>query len=128
MMSRVEAAVPNLQRYLQDEIGPADAADSVATLMAQPPDVGMQQVGNWAVEQNRVHAAPIADLLLLAMKKFYLIGELNLLDREAVAGYLDRVTTIALRLCPVDDRSTLRTNVTMMRMSRDITATRASPS
>jgi hypothetical protein len=38
-------------------------------------------------------------LLLHALTKIYITGELQLLDREAVANYLDRVTGVALRLC-----------------------------
>ena len=39
LMQRVEAALSELQQYLQDEIPANKAADAVAVLMAQPPDV-----------------------------------------------------------------------------------------
>jgi len=58
-------------------------------------------------------------LLLLALKKVYVTGELKLLDPEAVANYLDRATTLAIRMCPEPDRDFLRTSLTTMRMSRD---------
>ena len=120
MTQRVETALFELQQYLQDEIAPARAADAVAMLMAQPPDVVMQRVATWSVEQSRVKSVPVSDLLLHALKKVYITGEMKLLDREAVADYLDRVTTIALRICPVEDRDRLRANVNAMRMSGDI--------
>ena len=50
---------------------------------------------------------------------------MKLLDRDAVADYLDRVTTIALRICPVEERDVLRTNLNTMRMSRDLNLPRA---
>src|SRR5438874_6100330 len=123
-MSRVEAALLELQQYLQDEIPPKSAADALATLMAQPPEVMLQRVGEWSVAQSRAQAIPICDLLLHAMKKVYVTGELQLLDREAVANYLDRATTVALRICPVEERDVLRNSLTTMRMSQALNASR----
>lgn len=87
--------------------------------MAQPPDVLIQWVAAWASEQHRSRRLPIRDLLLHALKKVYVTGELELLDREAVANYLDRVTGPVLRMCPAEDRDDLRNDLTQMRMSRD---------
>jgi hypothetical protein len=121
-MTRVEAALSELQQYLQDEIPPAAASDAVAMLMAQPPDVVMQCVATWSAEQSRAQSLPVSDLLLHALKKVYVTGELKLLDRSAVADYLDRVTTIALRICPAEERERLRTNLTTMRLSGEVDA------
>ena len=117
LMQRVEAALSELQQYLQDEIPANKAADAVAVLMAQPPDVVMQRVASWSVEQSARKSSPVSDFLLYALKKVYITGELKLLDRGAVADYLDRVSTIALRICPVEERDRLRRDVTTMRMS-----------
>lgn len=114
----VEAALNDFQRYLDDSIPPAIAANALATLMAQPPAVMMQHVGNWAVQQSEVQSTPVSMLLLLALKKVYITGELRLLDPEAVANYLDRATTLAIRMCPEPDRDFLRNSLTSMRMSR----------
>lgn len=121
-MTRVEAALAELQQYLQDEIPPAAASDAVAMLMAQPADVVMQRVATWSAEQNRAKALPVSDLLLHALKKIYVTGELKLLDRSAVADYLDRVTTIALRICPTEERDRLRASLTTMRLSGEVDA------
>ncbi|HEX7192766.1 MAG TPA: DUF4388 domain-containing protein [Thermoanaerobaculia bacterium] len=127
MTQLVDAALSELQRYLQDEIPPNAAANAVAMLMAQPPELMMQRVGAWSAEQSRVLSLPPSDLLLKALHKVYITGEMKLLDRDAVADYLDRVTTIALRICPIEERDTLRTSLNTMRMSRDLTlAPRAS--
>jgi len=120
-MQPVEAALNDLQRYLDDSIPPAIAANALATLMAQPPAIMMQHVGNWAVEQSEIQSTPVSMLLLLALKKVYVAGELRLLDPEAVANYLDRAMTLAIRMCPEADRDFLRASVTTMRMSRDTT-------
>src|SRR5947209_5400703 len=121
MTQLVDAALSELQRYLEDEIPPNTAANSVAVLMAQPPELMMQRVGVWSAEQSRARSLPPSDLLLKALHKVYITGEMKLLDRDAVADYLDRVTTIALRICPVDERDTLRTSLNTMRMSGDLT-------
>ena len=114
MTQRVEAAVGDLRRYLLDEIPPSGAADALARLMAQPPEVLMQQVGTWSVEQSHVQSRSVGELLLHALKKVNAPAELGLLDREAMANYLDRVSTIAIRLCPVEDRNQLRANISAM--------------
>jgi hypothetical protein len=120
---QIEGALVELQRYLQNEIAPDAGAGSVALLMAQPPEVVMQQVGNWSIEQAGKHAAPVSDLLVHALKKIYIMGELNLLDREAIANYLDRITGIAIRLCASDEeRAQLRSKLTAMRVSKTTVA------
>lgn len=68
---RVEASLVELQRYLQDEIPPNSAADAVATLMAQPPDVMMQGIASWSSEQSYARSVAVTDLLLDALKKIY---------------------------------------------------------
>src|SRR5438067_13887370 len=123
MIETVEAALSAFQRYLQEEIPPAAASHPLETLMAQPPDVLMQQVATWTAEQSRIRAIAPRDLLLHALKKVYITGELQLLDREAVANYLDRVTAVALRLCPPAAVDALRTDITLMRQSRSTSAT-----
>jgi len=118
-MQPVEAALNDLRRYLDDSIPPAIAANALATLIAQPPAVMMQHVGNWAVEQSEIQSTPVSMLLLAALKKVYVTGELRLLDPEAVANYLDRAMTLAIRMCPEPDRDFLRNSLITMRMSRD---------
>ena len=122
MTEKVDAALVAFHRYLQEEIPPSSASDALAALMAQPPDVLMQQVATWTAEQNLARSIPSPALLLHALKKIYIAGELELLDREAVANYLDRVTGVALRLCPDADRDQLRWDITTMRQSRATTA------
>src|SRR5207237_8258512 len=99
-----------MQKYLLDAIPPPAAADAVATLMAQPPEVLMRPVGDWSVAVATRNGRPVSDLLLYALQKIYITGELGLLDREAVANYLDRLTTLALRICPTELRDELRAN------------------
>jgi len=123
MSETVAAALSMFQRYLDEEIPPSAASYALATLMAQPPDILMQQVATWTAEQNRTRSIAACDLLLHALKKIYITGELQLLDRDAVANFLDRVTAVALRLCPAADVDSLRADITLMRQSRATSAT-----
>ena len=84
----------------------------------------MRPVGDWSVAVATRNGRPVSDLLLYALQKIYITGELGLLDREAVANYLDRLTTLALRICPTELRDELRANLASMRMSRTTTAAR----
>src|SRR5664279_2305769 len=122
MSETVVAALAMFRRYLDDEIPPSAASYALATLMAQPPDILMQIVATWTAEKSASQPVAPRDLLLLALKKVYVTGELNLLDREAVANYLDRATGVAVRLCPEPDRDRLRSDLSTMRMSRATTA------
>ncbi len=117
MSQRVEVALAEMQSYLHGQIAPPDAADAVATLMAQPPEMLMQQLAGWVAEDMSRTSTPLCDHLLGALQKIYITGELGLLDREAVANYLDRLMTIALRICPAEDRQKLRDDISRMRLS-----------
>lgn len=125
MTSLVDGALVEFNRYLQGEVQPNGGANALAVLMAQPPDVLMQQVANWAAEKHRTQHISIRDLLVFALQKIYITGELDLLDRVAVANYLDRITGVALRICPPEERDDLRMNITSMRVSRVTTATQS---
>lgn len=125
MSQKLQAALLELDRFLQDELSPAEAADDIATLMAHPPEIVMQRVAAWAVEQSPRRSVAIGELVLHAMRKVYILGELNLLDREAVANYLDRLTTYAMRIAPAQDLDALRVNLTEMRRSRTTSASLA---
>lgn len=118
MAPHVDAALGDLSRYLRDEIPPSSAADALARLMAQPPELLMQHVGTWTAEQSRAQARPVGELLLHALQKVNAPAELGLLDREAMANYLDRISTIAIRLCPVEERNQLRIGISAMRITR----------
>ena len=119
MTQRIDSALSEFRRYLHDEIPPSGVADALARLMAQPPEVLMQHVGTWSAEQSQAQSRSMSELLLHALKKVNAPAELGLLDREAMANYLDRVSTIAIRLCPPEERNQLRASISAMRISRN---------
>jgi Domain of unknown function (DUF4388) len=114
----LQVALFDLQRYLLDQIPPITAVEAVETLMDHPPELLMRQVHAWIVEQSRMQSAPISDFIFHALKKVFATGELKLLDRAAVLAYIDRLTPLALQMCPAEDREMLKTNLTAMRDSR----------
>jgi hypothetical protein len=122
MSPHVDAAIGDLSRYLRDEIPPSGAADALARLMAQPPELLMQHVGSWSAEQSRAQARPLCELLLHALQKVNAPAELGLLDREAMANFLDRISTIAIRLCPAEERNQLRASISAMRIAKMMTS------
>lgn len=116
----IQVALFDLQRYLLDQIPPLTASDSIETLMVHPPELLMRQVHAWIVEQSRLQSAPVSDFIFHALKKIFAIGELKLVDRAAMLAYFDRLTPLAMQICPPEDRDVLRTNLTAMRESRVI--------
>lgn len=119
----LQSALFDIQRYLQDQIPPLTASDAVATLMAQPPQLLMQEIRTWASHQSRLQTASMSDFLFHALRKVHLVGALKLIDRAAADAYLSAVIPLALEVCPPDERELLRTNLVTLQSSRDISAT-----
>lgn len=118
----VQVALFDLHRYLLDQIPPLTASDAVETLMTAPPEVLMQQVRNWSMDQARHQDATQGDLLYHALRKIHLVSMLKLIDRAAMESYLDRVLPLALQACPEDEREPLRTSVNALRDSVTVDA------
>jgi len=112
-----QAALYDLQRYLLDQIPPLTASDAVETLMGHPPELVTRQIHAWAVEQARHQEASLSDFLFHALRKIYVFTLLELVDREAMDAYFDRVLPQALEICPPAERDLLRTNIAAMRQS-----------
>jgi Domain of unknown function (DUF4388) len=118
----VQIALFDLHRYLLDQIPPLTASDAVETLMAAPPELLMQQVRNWSLEQARHQDATQGDLLYHALRKIHIMSMLKLVDRTAMESYLDRVLPLALQACPEEEREPLRTSVIALRDSVSVEA------
>lgn len=117
MDAELQTAIFDFQRYLLDQIPPLTASDAIEVLMAQPPELLMKQIHAWTLEQSRYQGAAQLDFLFHALKKVYVFCVLKLIDRAALDAYLDRVVPLALQICPVDERETLRTSLVGMRDS-----------
>ena len=111
----LNTALFDLQRYLLDQIPPLNATDAVEVLMVHPPELLMQQVNAFALEQGRIQGASMADCLFHALKKVHMISTLKLIDHSSLERYLNTVIPLALAACPPADRATLEANLRSLR-------------
>lgn len=49
----LQTALFDFQRYLLDQIPPLTASDAVETLMSRPPELLIEQIHAWTLEQSR---------------------------------------------------------------------------
>lgn len=117
---RVQEALYDIQRYLFDQIAPLNASEAMETLIAQPPELIMQQIQAWAVEQGRIQGATLADCLFHALRKIFQFGALRLVEPRIVDAYLDRLAPLALQACPAEERENLAIHVKSMREMRTL--------
>lgn len=113
----LQTALFDFQRYLLDQIPPLTASDAVEALMSRPPELLINQIHAWTLDQSRHQEASQSDFLFHALRKVYLFSVLKLVDRAALDAYLDSVLPLALQVCPAEERETLRASVAGMRES-----------
>ncbi len=113
---RVVEALAELQLYLSDAIAPLVATDSIATVLTVPPSRVAQEVLSWTASQHRRlgGSVPISDYLYHAVRKLYVMGELNLVPKTAMAAFLESLNAYMLEFCPDEDRELLRQNLTSL--------------
>lgn len=106
---RVQEALYDLEQYLSDAAAPLIVAESLILLMECAPDVMATQIQAWAIGQYRGPGArlPLSDYLFHAVKKVYLIGEFDLIDKAQLAAFLEKLAPLILDRCPEQDRPTL---------------------
>src|SRR5512140_2695724 len=90
------------------------------TLIEQPPELIMQQIQAWAIEQGRIQGASLADCLFHALRKIFQFGALRLVEPRIVDAYLDRLAPLALEACPAEERENLATHLKSMREMRTL--------
>lgn len=106
---RVQEALYDLEQYLSDAAAPLVVAESLTLLMECAPEVMATQVQAWAIGQYRGAGArlPLSDYLFHAVKKVYLLGEFDLIDRAHLAAFLAKLAPLILDRCPEQDRPLL---------------------
>lgn len=102
-------AITDLRSYLSDLTAPLLVTDAVATLFRHPPEVMAEGIDSWVSQQVRVHqvARPASDFLYHAARKLYLLGELDLVPRKALNGFLARLLPLLVERCPPAGRERL---------------------
>ncbi|MCU0302774.1 MAG: DUF4388 domain-containing protein [Thermoanaerobaculales bacterium] len=97
-----------LARYLSDEIAPMIFAGSAEVLLNSPPEIMARSIHGWVgIQLQGAAPSTIADYLLHAARKVHHLGELELIPREDLKVFLDRLRPMLLSICPEGDRSNL---------------------
>lgn len=107
--AELQEAVYDLHQYLSDHKAPLMVADSVTLLLQYPPEFFAEQLRAWVSAQ--AVTAPVSDYLYHGAKKLALMGDFELVPKEALAKYLGDLGTVLLQLCPEADREVLKQNL-----------------
>jgi hypothetical protein len=105
----IQEAVYELHQYLSDQRPPLMAVDSVALLLEEALPHVAEQIQAWVAGQHLT--APVSDYLFHAGKKIALLGDLDLVPKVALAGYLRWLTDALVPMAPDADREILRQNL-----------------
>ena len=103
---QLDEAAFELHQYLSDHKPPLIVADSVRLLLRCPPHFLAGQIHAWVAGQ--VLDAPLADYLYHSAKKIAVMGDLDLLPRDALARKFPLLTEPLVQLAPEGDRELLR--------------------
>lgn len=104
--AEIQEAVLELNQYFADQKAPLMVADSVALLLEYSPEFVAAQIQAWVASQALT--APVGDYLYHAAKKISLMGEFDLVPKDALKGYLKLVSTALVQYCPEAERDTLK--------------------
>jgi hypothetical protein len=117
---KVGEALAELQLYLSDTVAPLVVTDSITMLLAVPPLRIAQEILAWTTSQHRRLGGnvPVSDYLYHAMRKLYVMGELTLVPKPAMVGYLESLQAYIIEFCPEEDRDLLRENLTHLADAR----------
>ena len=96
------------QRYLADHVPPLMIEEEFGILLRHPPEALVAATMDWVVQaRSSTNAASTADQILHAVRKISLMGELDLVPRPALRGFLDAFCRKILKHCPAPERSRL---------------------
>ncbi len=110
--AEIRTAVSEFHQYLSDRIAPLMFTDSAELLLRYPASALAVEIERWKVEQvTRAPNVPAADFIFHAVKKVAVMGELDLVPKETLGGYLTDLSQEVLQFCPEADRDMLRRNL-----------------
>lgn len=101
-----------LARYLSDEIAPMIFADTAEILFNAPVEVMARAIHAWVgVQLQSPAASPIIDYLLHSARKVHHLGELELIQKQDLKVYLQKLYPLLVSICPDQDRAELATQL-----------------
>src|SRR5437016_6086564 len=113
----LQEALQELQQYLSDSVAPLIVADSMQLLLKYPAAAVATAIRGWTGAQYRGaggRAVPVSDYLFHALKKIHMMGEFRLVPRASLDAYLEQLKPVVLGMCPEEDRSMLRENLSRL--------------
>jgi hypothetical protein len=109
-----------LNQYFSDQKAPLMVADSVALLLDYSPDFVAAQIQAWVASQALT--APIGDYLFHAAKKISMMGEFELVPKDALSVHLEKLSDALLQYCPDAERDVLKQNLGRLGAATKVTA------
>ncbi|HXV59744.1 MAG TPA: DUF4388 domain-containing protein, partial [Vicinamibacteria bacterium] len=112
-------ALSEIQQYLSDRLAPLMVTDSMLYLLTQPPEAMISAIRDWLlaqVDETRPNVT-LSDYLFHAVRKIHLLGELDLVGREALGSYLEQLGQQLVMDCPEEDRELLCSNLARLGQS-----------
>jgi hypothetical protein len=105
----LQEAASELHLYLSDQKPPLIVVDSIAMLLEEAMPSVAGQVHAWMNGQRLT--SPVSDYLFHAMKRLALFGDLDLIPKGVLAGYLRTLAPSLVAIAPEEERELLRQNV-----------------
>jgi hypothetical protein len=112
---QVREAAEELQLYLSDILPPLVVADAFKLLIKYPPSLVASRLREWTSSQYRPGGEiNLSDYITYAMRKVNVMGEFRLVPLEPFDAFLEALKGLVLDFCPVEERETLRENLTRL--------------
>jgi len=105
----LQEAADDLHLYLSDQKPPLIVVDSITMLLEEAMPSVAGQIQAWVNSQKLT--APVTDYLFHAAKRIALFGDLDLIPKATLAGYLQALVPALVPLAPEADREVLRQNL-----------------
>jgi uncharacterized protein DUF4388 len=119
----LQEAADDLHLYLSDQKPPLIVVDSISLLLEEAMPHLAGQIWSWVNNQNLT--APVCDYLFHAAKRIALFGDLDLIPRGVLAGYLRSLAEGLVPLAPETERETLRQNLERLIQAAPLAAAKA---
>jgi len=111
----IAEAQSEFARYLSDEIAPMIFAGSAEILFKAPPEIMARGIHSWVgLQLQGPRPSPVIDYLLHSARKVHNLGELELIPKDHLKAFLDKLAPLLVSICPEAHREELATNLSLL--------------
>jgi uncharacterized protein DUF4388 len=121
----LQEAIADLHDYFSDRKAPLMVADAVVLLLRYPAKLLASQIQAWMAAQAL--QAPVSDYLYHGAKKIALMGDLNLVPKQALAGYVKGLAEALVVYAPEEERELLKQSLDRLGQAAAAAAASAGP-